>query len=165
MSIVAKKYSQNFIPRYVKQNDDYSCGPIAIINALKWIGRKASYGSLKRIQKACHCDEDGSSEWNLLRCLRKMGIDVRILHNPRAMDLDLLLEQGKSMIVSYYFKNNGYWNGHKGYLDGHYVFVSRKTKRRYVVHNDHGKSTLMFPRRRFLRFLTTGQSYALVISR
>lgn len=40
--------------RYVKQRDTFSCGPIAVINALKALGRHATYDDLPRYQRLCN---------------------------------------------------------------------------------------------------------------
>ncbi len=47
------------MPRYLKQYDNYSCGPIAILNALKWAGVKATYKThYPAIAESCRVKED-----------------------------------------------------------------------------------------------------------
>lgn len=41
------------MPCYLKQPDSYSCGPVAIINALKWLGCKADKTLLPTLKQKC----------------------------------------------------------------------------------------------------------------
>lgn len=49
------------MPRYVRQRNKYSCGPVAIINAIKWAGGHVTMRKdFKRLIKATHCSFVGS---------------------------------------------------------------------------------------------------------
>ena len=53
--------------RYIKQRDKYSCGPVAIMNVLKWAGAEFSYqGKIKLFQQLCFCKpSNGTSHASL----------------------------------------------------------------------------------------------------
>lgn len=59
--------------RYARQYNDYTCGPIAIINAIKWSGHKGTLkNDLKRITQECRCDRNnGTSHGNFDHVLRQ----------------------------------------------------------------------------------------------
>ena len=46
-------------PRFVKQKDKFRCGPIAIINALRWAGIDIKYNEVKPIGELCGCVAQG----------------------------------------------------------------------------------------------------------
>jgi len=52
--------------RYTKQFDESSCGPISVINAIKWVGvsinRKSNLSYFRKIAK---CDKHGTAHWDL----------------------------------------------------------------------------------------------------
>ncbi len=55
-----------------KQRNHFSCGPIAILNALKWRDKKASYNShYKKLVEQCNTTKEGTSDADLERVLRK----------------------------------------------------------------------------------------------
>ena len=64
------------MPRYVRQRDKYSCGPIAIINAIKWAGGHATVKKdHKRLVRTTNCSvmPKGVFRSNFDRVLRHEG--------------------------------------------------------------------------------------------
>ncbi len=57
--------------RYAKQKNSSDCGPIAILNALKWAGVRCTYQSdLKKITEKSRCDSVGTSYGYFEKALR-----------------------------------------------------------------------------------------------
>jgi hypothetical protein len=60
--------------RYIRQNDNFRCGPIAALNLMKWLGRSVSYTKdMKKYTKACKCDSDGTEDDNLISALSRLS--------------------------------------------------------------------------------------------
>ena len=62
--------------KYVRQQTDSSCGPIAILNAIKWSvpETSATYKELyPTITSWCKCDRDGTAAIDFEKALRAMG--------------------------------------------------------------------------------------------
>ncbi len=57
--------------RYVRQRTEFSCGPVAILNVLKWSGEKVALNSklYKRIYADCECNQHSTG--SPIPCLRK----------------------------------------------------------------------------------------------
>lgn len=71
---------QEAMVRYVKQHDHYSCGPVAILNAALWAGKKVTKSKdLKRLCRLTKCNpihindrkRKGTKQKNLDRALTK----------------------------------------------------------------------------------------------
>jgi hypothetical protein len=57
--------------RYIRQYDNFRCGPIAALNLMKWLGRSVSYSKdIKKYTKVCKCDSDGTYDEDLIKALR-----------------------------------------------------------------------------------------------
>ncbi len=107
--------------RFVKQRDNYSCGPIGVINALKWAGFPLSYQKhFRKIKKKCKT----TRSWGTLVDRISVALDwyvgqIEYEREQLVTYRRLLrhLKQGGSAILEYWFKeDNGTW-------DGHYVFI------------------------------------------
>jgi hypothetical protein len=59
MRLTRQRLSGN-IPRYIKQRDSYSCGPVAIVNYWKSIGLNANLSDIKIIGKIVGTDDYGT---------------------------------------------------------------------------------------------------------
>jgi len=52
------------MPRFVVQRDDFRCGPIAVLNALKWYGLPATKKKhLRLLTEACDCHREFGTYW------------------------------------------------------------------------------------------------------
>ena len=64
------EYTTNFIV----QKNGFSCGAVAVINALKWSGAKVSYTKFyKKVVKKCKTDKNGTYTSNLVAALNCLG--------------------------------------------------------------------------------------------
>ena len=102
------------MPRYCKQQDQFSCGPVALLNAMKWAGKRVSYGDLPALRLACKCvPSTGTVASNLARASRQL-IDshtIKHIHRPSLKLLNNHLEIG-SFILNYGFLYHGEPHGH-----------------------------------------------------
>lgn len=57
---------------YIKQRNKYSCGPVAIMNTLIYLGKDIDYErDYKKYMRLCRCDKEGSDKDGVTRALRK----------------------------------------------------------------------------------------------
>lgn len=95
------------MPRYIKQRDKYSCGPIALMNALKWAGatKISSYTMLPSWRNICRTKRiEGTSFTDLFRAAKtaKMFIPICVKKaKPRVKlaDIDAHLRHGGAVIL------------------------------------------------------------------
>jgi len=125
--------------RYVKQKDDTSCGPIALINTLKWLGYKVSYDFIHVARYLCKWDgknsEDGAgtTDKNLDSALKYFKIKKKRKVQPKLKEIDDHLDSGGAVIISYY--NTYSMPGFKIDL-GHYALCIGRTSQTYMMVND-----------------------------
>lgn len=90
--------------RYVKQNDFFSCGPVAIANALKWAGFDFSYSkNRKKFIEHCKCDLIGTGTKNFERSLKEISnglFSVKRRYGATIGEIKNHLLKGGSVIVS-----------------------------------------------------------------
>jgi len=90
--------------RYIKQKDTYSCGPIALINAMKWAGFNYTYKDLKRMQRLCKCKYPNGTHWrdmtNAIRDMSKLMTTTR-KNWPLILDIIKHLEKDGVVILAY----------------------------------------------------------------
>jgi hypothetical protein len=119
--------------RYLKQWDYISCGPVAIINAMKWRGMKVSRRShFKKLKRKCKCNhrDGGTYKHDLTRALRNYLSNVKCKVQESINTLDRHLDSGGAVIIAYdYIRNDDV-------REGHYVFCIGKTKHYYTLVND-----------------------------
>lgn len=92
------------MPRYIRQRDNYSCGPVALLNALKWAGRTkgTSYATLPSWRGTCQTDRrTGTSFTNLFRAARMLPVLGAKKAKPtvRLADIDAHLKRGGAVIL------------------------------------------------------------------
>jgi len=111
--------------RYVKQRDKYSCGPVAIMNVLKWAGYAFNYeDSLPVLQKLCKCiSVTGTKHANFDRALRLVTsrfkvFKVRRVHRPKLWQIEEHLREGGLVILNYYWRKDEEGHRHFMLLDG-----------------------------------------------
>lgn len=58
--------------RYKKQNDNFRCGPVALLNAMKWAGARVSYKDwIDYLCALCNCyDSKGTKYPDLIKAFR-----------------------------------------------------------------------------------------------
>lgn len=101
--------------RYCMQQHLATCGPTAIVNTLKWLGRKATYRSLMpRLCRAKGFTHGyGINSFYFDQLLRKHVRKVRMRHCPRIGEIREQLWAGHCVILLYVV--NAEW--------GHYINV------------------------------------------
>lgn len=95
--------------RYVKQRDHYSCGPVAIMNILKWVGVKFNYRDrIEVLQEACKCSPPRGTKHaafdkalRLVAELLPVDICVRRVHRPKLCQIEEHLRSGGAVVLNY----------------------------------------------------------------
>ena len=81
------------MPRWIKQRNSYSCGPVAMLNVLKWAGLDVSYNQhFEEWSEHCRCDETGTNA--LGRALKKLSRFV-LVGKPESSNLRRIKSQAK----------------------------------------------------------------------
>jgi hypothetical protein len=117
------------MPRYTKQFDGFSCGPVAICNILKWGGFNVTLkAALGPIAAVCKCSRlRGTTNYHFDRSLRLFckGFDlhVRRKYKPKLKDIENHLRDGGVVAINY--KVGTYDDGpNKGYEWRHYMLIT-----------------------------------------
>jgi hypothetical protein len=77
------------MPRYIKQRDATSCGPVALINVLKWMGMSVSYSFIDIARHMCNWDrENGTYRSGMFSALQKFQINFYPVYNPTTSQID-----------------------------------------------------------------------------
>lgn len=133
---------------YIVQDDDYSCGPTAIINSLVWAGISVSKEDLDLYRFSCRTidpefpkdwDLNGTTDADLDRVLRYAGkgrFRVKRTRRPTVPMLIRHLQKGGAFVLSYFWKE-GVQSGH------HFAFVSEMNRGCFAVINDHAKDGIV----------------------
>lgn len=116
---------------YVVQRDSYRCGPVAILNALRWAGKDVLYKSqIGRLTQLCECVQPKGTKYRpFVRTLRKEGknwFDIELVTEPNFGLVEKILGQGKAAI----------WN-FKHERGRHYAFIvsADRSKKTFSVAN------------------------------
>ena len=107
-----------------------TCGPVAIINALRWAGQKAPYSlSKSKIRKACKWNSGkGTRHTNFEKALRKFGgkyFSIRKKKRPTLKEMRKHLSAGQAIVLSYAWESGGERSRHFSLLIPHDGFVYR----------------------------------------
>jgi hypothetical protein len=118
--------------RYLKQRDKYSCGPIAIANAIKWYGGKERAKDLrKHFISVCECSPNHGASVEMIHkaILEESGFHcICPIVQPKIEDLDKYLNNGwVAILVIYYFLDGAYGS--------HAFLCTRSTPKMYEVIN------------------------------
>lgn len=72
-------------PRWIRQTDGYSCGPVALANILKWSGIQCNWSEDRRdFQELCRTNREfGTETAALTRALRTWGSELIIVKRQR----------------------------------------------------------------------------------
>lgn len=111
-------------PRYLKQRDEFRCGPVAIMNVLKWSGGLLSHDNMRDpLTKMCKCTSEGGGTGHGVfdQVLRKFGkryksYAVRRVMRPTLAQIEEHLREGGALVLNYC------WN-YRGGEDRHYSVV------------------------------------------
>jgi len=88
--------------RYIRQRDQFSCGPVAIINTLKFLGCNITYKDLPLVQNLCKCKSpDGTNPENLEKALSMLGICFERKIKPSLKDIDGHIKSRGAILLNY----------------------------------------------------------------
>ena len=96
--------------RFCKQRDGYSCGPVAILNAIKWTGSDwFTYRMLPAITQVCNTTREGTYDKDMDAGLRYMqSIEYFSIVKPKKISKKRVRDHillGGGMIAAYKEKN------------------------------------------------------------
>ena len=97
-------------PRYAHQRNKFSCGPVAILNSLKWAGCRAAYREvIPSLCQLCECVRPkGTYHDPFDRALRAVakpaGMHVRRVFHPKLAEVENHLEEGGAVILNYVYR-------------------------------------------------------------
>jgi len=113
------------MPRYTKQRDTFRCGPIAILNSIKWTGIEAPYSQfVPIISRLSRCEPpEGTSHGFFDQALRIVGqkcpkpFQVRRINQPYLFQIEDHLRADGAVILNYYWRQE--------YLDArHFLLIT-----------------------------------------
>ncbi len=100
------------MPRYVKQRDHFRCGPVAILNALKWAGAKVSSSDyLDYLTELSACGPPPRGTWfkTFDRALRVAGesfYSVRRIYYPTLGEIESHLQDDGAIVFNHYWRTD-----------------------------------------------------------
>lgn len=132
--------------QYVKQRDRFRCGPVALLNALKWQGLRISLTGLRDLSELVQCKwknsikHSGTYLHHFNRVAKQLGY-VR-LACPSVTKIDRELKAGNIVILLRIAKDFSW---------GHYSIVIDHKRGRYYGVNHTGNTHGWYPRKTFYR--------------
>jgi len=124
------------VPRYLRQRDNFRCGPVAILNALKWaypygcdglMFTKANH--LWSICKICKTDNYGTDSDDFHGTLRAYFPYVRRVFSPTVAQINRHLGYSRPLILGHSYTRDD------GVYEEHYVFCLSNPDYGYRVVN------------------------------
>ena len=115
-----------------KQPHKTTCGPVAVMNTLKFIGKKrVSYRKyLKKFTKLGFPNKKGGTDLSLMRkFLKFFKIKNKYIRKPTIKQLEKELDKGNAIILAYYYYVSDGTSG------GHYTFIDGYDLIRLFMHN------------------------------
>ncbi len=117
--------------KFVQQKDEMSCGPVAIINAKKWLGD--IHPTIYILRKRCKTKLGyGSSVQHMSKVINdefEFNLTKRRTNNPRL--IKDALEEGHGIILRY-----------KTGKEGHYVFMFKEDNQIYITNDSIEERTI-----------------------
>ena len=121
--------------RYSKQYNYFSCGPIALLNALKWAGCNYSLkNDLKRIKKLCKLDNDGVLVSDFHSALKKESKNILKYKRYIKFSINNMishLNNGGSIILNYRFVFEDY-----GEEIRHFTLITSIRRNKFIAINN-----------------------------
>jgi hypothetical protein len=116
--------------RWTSQRNEFGCGPVAIINLLKWLGDPATYErDYPTWRRKCCCTEYGTPLKNFVRALYSIkNIKITPRNVPNIGVISEALESGRAVVMK-----SAYYEGDD--LMGHYFLVTNQTEKSFYCVN------------------------------
>ena len=124
------------MPRYIKQFDNDSCGPIAVINISKWLCLNYTIkNDYKRIYKETKCKKNrygvGTLLMHLDHFIRKEfcnNLKIRKVKRPNVIETRNHLLNGGSVLMAFSYKENNK-------IESHYALFTNYYCGKWIGHN------------------------------
>ena len=103
--------------RYCKQKDLHSCGPVLVLNSLKWAGEKVTHdGTITPLKILCGQKRgSGTSTRNFIQALRIVGdkmfqtLTIRPRRKPTLKEMEQHLRKGGAVALEFHWvEKNGF---------------------------------------------------------
>lgn len=136
--------------RYCKQYDDWSCGPIAVLNILKWAGYPHTTKHLPHLKrKLKHITGEGTYVYmmtEVLRSYKRIKISPRVFR-PSLRQICSRLDRGEIVLLTTAIMKGGKID------HGHYCLCVGKSPNDtfFTIVNDDDKAEFRVSRKRFER--------------
>ncbi len=115
---------------YIKQTDTFSCGPIAIINAMIFQEFEIGLDSLEQLSKAMKCvSPNGTKIRNFSK--HAQGLDYTRVYKPTIEKLNEILDRGDAVIINHGDKKRR-----------HYSLIIDRTTASYGIVNHYCGATI-----------------------
>lgn len=114
--------------RFIKQQDSYSCSPIAIMNAMKWANKLVTLKDLPLYKRLTFCSKLGTNVNNITKALSHLPFKSKLRKRFTLKTLEKQLEIGGSFIMCFKVPDSKKEIYHS-------AFFFRKHKNRWVVAN------------------------------
>lgn len=138
--------------RYVRQQDDYSCSPVAILNTLKWLGRKVSYKNLHAIKRLCNCTKEGTDDNGIEEALHLLNIKYEYRNELNVFSIVRHLEKGGIVLINGYCERNEGWHS--------FLCVDYDNRYFYTINEKRNETTTRRTWRKFTQDLTIDDHHA-----
>lgn len=121
--------------RWIAQRNKYSCGPIAILNVMKWAGLQVNYKKdYKFLSQKCRCTKDGTHQYSFQKCLDNIKNTSVLQKNlPTIASIEESIES-KSIVV---MKSSYLLRPKK--VEGHFFIISEMTDDQFFCVNVYGR--------------------------
>lgn len=135
--------------RYLRQRDQYSCGPIALINAAKWAGLNITRRSLRTVIEMCGSTVSiGTHYAALTRVIREDMDGLFILSGTRRRPtatqiIEHLRHHDRALVLIYFHRTRA------GSVVGHFTFMPgaiRDEDELLLVNAVRGQTTTVYDR-------------------
>jgi hypothetical protein len=127
-----------------KQRHKTSCGPVAMLNALKWKGYDDNYDDIMRFSKRhLRFKHKGMLYYTVERGLKKLGVKHKLIYKITLPRIVRELNKGRAVILRYHWSRN----------HAHYVFIDGHTKHFIKAWNTGEGKTTRFSKKRLRRYI------------
>jgi hypothetical protein len=139
--------------KYVKQRDKSSCGPIAIINILKWLGHNVTYDFIHIARWVCQWKDardfggGGVTARDMEKALKYFGVKKTRKVRPTLEQINNHIDSGGIVLLSYSIPNNSAKSvfpflPESLFAWGHFSLCIRRTGKSYIMVNDGTTNTV-----------------------